>query len=55
MQEFAQMTPVQLLHATQLAAGDSQLTKWHADLIARSKDQKEANTVGSLSHLLVTA
>lgn len=39
------MTPVELLKATQVAAGDGQLTKWHNDLIGRSADQKKANSV----------
>lgn len=47
------MTPVELLKATQLAAGDSQLIKWHHDLIGRSVDQKKANTVCATSHMTV--
>ncbi|KAL5529915.1 SMC5 [Sanghuangporus sanghuang] len=42
--EFAQLSPQQLLRATQRAAGDERLLKWHDELIDAGKDLKELSS-----------
>ncbi|KAF8318121.1 P-loop containing nucleoside triphosphate hydrolase protein [Clavulina sp. PMI_390] len=42
--DFAAMNSMQLLRATQEAAGHQNLVGWHDELIGLSKSQKEANT-----------
>ncbi|EJD01702.1 P-loop containing nucleoside triphosphate hydrolase protein [Fomitiporia mediterranea MF3/22] len=42
--EFAQMSPQQLLRATQKAAGDGQLLKWHDSLIELGQELKDVSS-----------
>lgn len=44
--EFAQMSPQTLLKATEKAAGNENLSKWHAILIAEGRKLKTINAVG---------
>ncbi|EIW73614.1 hypothetical protein TREMEDRAFT_24548, partial [Tremella mesenterica DSM 1558] len=44
--EFAKMAPIEVLHATMLAAGDPRLTRWHKDLCVKGEERRAVEEVG---------